>query len=205
MDNLKDKFTATYKNNSWGSQESFSGGGSEWNFAQYYAENFLSIIKKYNIKSIFDTSCGDWNWMNEIKDKLPNYIGNDIVEDLIKVNKEKYESETIKFVCGDMIESLKIQKNIDLVVCRHTLEHLPTDYIINFLNILKNNTKYALITSGNWHGNELLNINFDGRAARTINLDMDVFKSILGEPIEKFRDHPSEKNLIGTFGYLYKF
>lgn len=204
MENLKKKFTEVYTKNLWGSKESHSGPGSELKLSKYFSDNLVLLIEKYNIKSIFDTSCGDWNWMKEIKDKLPKYVGNDIVDDLIIKNKQKYESDTIKFICGDMIESLKLQNNIDLVICRHTLEHLPSEYITEFLTLLVSKTKYALITSGNRYGDTLPNLNFDGKASRTINLDVDNFKIILGEPIEKFIESDVDSE-IGTFGYFYKF
>lgn len=204
MSFLKEAFTNTYKSNKWGSSESFSGPGSEVTFSKSFSENLIRIIEKYEIKSIFDTSCGDWNWMKEIKDKLPNYVGNDIVEELIEENRKKYGAENIKFVCGDLVESLQSNGKVDLVVCRHTLEHLSNDYVIHFLSEVKNYTNYLLVTSQNYT-NSFDGFHPNGVSARSVNLDLSVFVEIVGTPIEKIWDHISTQSDTGTFGYLYKF
>lgn len=205
MIELKEKFTETYKHNRWGSSESLSGPGSEWGFAQGYANSLVNIIDDYEIQSIFDSSCGDWNWMKKIQNHLPMYIGNDIVESVINTNTELYANNNIRFQCGDMIENLSKEKEIDLVISRHTLEHLPTYYCIAFLEEVKKRAKYALITSMNWNDVDNRDLIENGHNSRAINLDKDPYKSILGTPIQKIWDHPTEVSNIGTFAYLYKF
>jgi hypothetical protein len=205
MTDLKQMFSETYAYNKWGSSESLSGPGSEWNFANGYAKSLVKIIKDYKIESIFDSSCGDWNWMRQIKEELPTYIGNDIVESVIKKNTELYSTDNIRFQDGDMIANLSKESQIDLVISRHTLEHLPTYYCIAFLEEVKNRSKYALITSGNWNDDDNKDLDSDGHCSRAINLDRDPYLSILGEPIEKIWDHPTEPSNNGTFAYLYKF
>jgi 2-polyprenyl-3-methyl-5-hydroxy-6-metoxy-1,4-benzoquinol methylase len=69
------------------------------------------------------------------------YIGNDIVESVINTNTELYANNNIRFQCGDMIENLSKEKEIDLVISRHTLEHLPTYYCIAFLEEVKKRAK----------------------------------------------------------------
>jgi 2-polyprenyl-3-methyl-5-hydroxy-6-metoxy-1,4-benzoquinol methylase len=205
MSQFKEMFSNTYTYNRWGSSESLSGEGSEWVYANGYANNLIRIINQYQIKTIFDTSCGDWNWMKKIKEHLPNYIGNDVVESVIQRNTELYTTDTIRFKSGDMVENLSKEDSIDLVICRHTLEHLPTYYCIDFCNEVVKKAKYAIITSMNWNdvGNSELTPN--GVSARAINLDKEPYLSILGEPIERIWDHTLEPGPIGTFGYLYKF
>lgn len=61
------------------------------------------IIKKFNIKKLFDAPCGDFNWMCQLKKNIEiDYLGADIVEELISVNK-KYENDKTKFIKLDII------------------------------------------------------------------------------------------------------
>ena len=51
-------------------------------------KKYLSKIKKFKIKRLFDAPCGDFNWMPQVlKGVEVDYIGSDIVEDLIVKNK----------------------------------------------------------------------------------------------------------------------
>ncbi len=146
---LKAKFTDTYIKGHWYDGETRSGRGSSLLYTISFRDNLIKIVKNNNIKTIFDCSCGDWNWMKEVSDNFENYIGNDIVEELVKANNEKFGNERIKFICGDMVEVLKkfADRSIDLIICRQTLEHLTTPYCVNIITEIKRAAKMAIITS----------------------------------------------------------
>jgi ubiquinone/menaquinone biosynthesis C-methylase UbiE len=212
---IKDNFTNTYKNDLWhmGSGESKSGLGSSLAYTVHFRRELLEIIKKYNLIKIFDCSCGDWNWMKTIKESLPYYIGNDVVEHLIDSNKLKYGSDNIHFVCNDMLSQLKTYSDneLDLVICRHTLEHLPTDYSIEVLLEIKRVSKYSIITSSKHDGKKNTDIEMDGHTYRPVNLSEDPYFNYIESPIYMFLENTlSEKREFsestnGCFGYLYKF
>ena len=205
---MKKEFTDTYVNNKWKMHlgESKSGDGSALINTENYIENLLKIIEDFKIDVMVDCSCGDWNWMKEIKEKLPKYIGIDIVEELIEENKKKYGSNNIEFVCNDMISQLKgyKDKEIDLTICRHTLEHLPIEYSLEALRELRRVSKYSIITSGNGSNNNFVDFTMDGYRGRVVNLDYEPYSIELNSPIIKFPD-VKKGNDIGCFGYVYKF
>ncbi len=206
---MKEKFTNTFVNDGWhmGSGESKSGLGSSLDYAINFRNNLLRIIKNYNINNCFDCSCGDWNWMKEIRNELPNYVGNDIVEELVEQNNNKYKTDKISFVSNDMLSQLKTynDKSFDLVLCRHTLEHLNDDYAIAVILEIKRVSNYAIITSSNnFDTNEDIT-NFDGVSSRPINLESKPFVELLGKPIDKFYDSNGEAKERGCFGYLFNF
>lgn len=140
---MKSIFTDIYENNRWKSNESRSGPGSHISRTHNLRNNLLKVIKKYSIKSIIDIPCGDLNWISPIIDLLPNYIGIDIVDELIIKNKKKFPNKI--FYCDNLLTTNKI--NCDLLIVRDCLFHFSqNDVILAFKNIIKNNTKYILVT-----------------------------------------------------------
>ena len=118
LKNNEKKFSKIYSTNFWGDNESFSGPGSNIKNTEDTIMNLTQIIKKYNVKSILDAPCGDFNWMQKVLIKFPylEYYGMDIVSDIIKNNNEKYSNSKIKFYKKDIIKNLFPE--VDLVICR---------------------------------------------------------------------------------------
>jgi hypothetical protein len=176
---MKEQFVHTYKKNKWGGI-SKSGPGSSLELTVHIRKYLIELMKKHNIKNIFDCSCGDWYWMKEIKDSLPIYLGNDIVDELVNNNNHLYRNEKISFISGDMLSTLKSleDKSFDFIICRHTFEHLPTDYNVSVVNEIYRVGKMALITSNKNVGNS--EVDFNGVLARGINLNSEPYFSILG-------------------------
>lgn len=201
-------FQITYLNNSWGSPESKSGVGSQLNYTNNIRTNLERVIESYNIKSMFDCSCGDWNWMKHVNLENVNYIGNDIVTEIIENNNKNYSSKNITFINGDCVTSLKKleDKSIDLILCRHTLEHLQLDYCIDVCKEIKRVAKYAFITSNNAQS-DTVNSPFttDGFSSRQIDLQKYPFYDILGEPIERFYDtiSPNNTDIFNGINFYY--
>ena len=65
--NTKAKFTAIYKRNLWNNEESLSGGGSTIRRTTKIRELLPDLLESYNINSICDAGCGDFNWMRHLK------------------------------------------------------------------------------------------------------------------------------------------
>ena len=187
MKDLKQLFTNTYTSRGWGFDGPASGPGSSLDYTENIRTILLNIIKENGIKTIWDCSCGDWTWMKEIKDELPNYIGNDIVNELIAINTKEYGGDNIQFQCGDMLQELRKldTMSIDLILCRHTLEHLPTEYAIDVVKEIHRVSKYSLITS-NPNGNSEIDAN--GINSRNVDLEKDGYFDILGKPIQRYYD-----------------
>ena len=198
-------FTPTYTGDLWRGRgdESKSGKGSSLSFAQNFKNTLEITIVDFEIKNILDCSCGDWNWMKTIKDKLPNYLGVDVVQEVVDTNIKKFSTEKIVFVCNDMLSELKSKENnsFDLIICRQTFEHLSNQYIIDVLKEIKRVGKYLLVNSNN---TVLENVDFveDGFNSRNINLLIQPFEYILGEPIFYFYDSEGQKT-EGNLGYFY--
>lgn len=188
---LEKRFSQIYHNNRWNSKESRSGKGSELSKTVEVRKIIPHIIKKYNIKSILDIPCGDFNYMKEIEIEC-DYIGADIVYDLIEDNKRKYPE--IDFRHLNLISD-SLPKS-DLVICRDCLVHLNTfDCIQSILNIKKSGAKYLLVTSFPFLKN---NIDLPRLGWRKMNMQLPPYNL---RPIEVFNekfynDENRDKSLI---------
>jgi hypothetical protein len=141
---VKEKFTEIYENNLWCSPESVSGGGSEMQNTKVIRKELPVLIQKFNIKSILDLPCGDYNWMKSVDLSNVSYIGADIVEPLIKKNKELYNE--IDFRLLDLTKD--ILPKVDLIFVRDCLGHLSNDNVLLALkNCKESGSKYLLATS----------------------------------------------------------
>lgn len=208
---LKDTFTHIYKEDRWnmGQNESKSGKGSTLDFALCISDSLIEVIQEYNIQTIVDTSCGDWNWMKRIQDKLCKYIGIDIVDSLIESNQKQFGNEKTSFVCSDFVSYLKGQADmsIDLVLCRHTCEHLPKDYIFDFFSECKRVAKFLLITTKKTYPGEACNyeLSLPSNTYRPINLDLPPFDAFF-KPffVKEIYDGPISCPDPQMFIYLYK-
>ena len=86
------KFNFIYKNKYWQNinNGSLSGAGSNLDDSTHNLSIELpSFIDKHQIKSFLDIPCGDWEWMSKLNLNNIEYIGCDIVEDMIEVNNKK--------------------------------------------------------------------------------------------------------------------
>ena len=165
-----DIFSSYYKNNSWGSTESSSGPGSELRNAQALISELPSLIEKWHIKSILDIPCGDWNWMRHVDRRGAAYIGADIVPELINDNNKKYPGIDFRIINA----SYDPLPEVDLILCRDLLIHLPYSEISNiFRNLKKSNSKYLLTTTFMRKAQPNLDIVIGG--ARRINLTTPPF------------------------------
>ncbi len=169
---IKKIFSDIYKQNSWTSSESKSGLGSELGNTETIRKELPEVFKKFNIKTVLDIPCGDFNWMSHVDLKGVNYIGADIVEEMINDNKEKFKNHEFKVL--DITEDELPE--VDLIFTRDLLGHFDYTNIERAMNnILRSKSKYLLTTSfTKWE----YNINIENGDWRPINLMIKPFTFI---------------------------
>ena len=181
----EEMFSKIYKTNSWGDDESFSGTGSNLGQTSGIIELLPQLFKKYSIKTVLDIPCGDFNWMKHVDFDGIEYIGADIVKEIIK-NNQKYSRENIKFVQMDIISS-NLPK-VDLIFSRDCLVHFSNEDILKTLNnIKKSGSTYLLTTTFPDHHE---NMDIKTGKWRTINLEQPPFD--LNKPLEIIREECTE-------------
>jgi len=173
-------FTNIYSTNSWGSPESFSGHGSELTSTETIRSNLPQLIEQYDIKSVFDAGCGDWNWFRHVNIDI-EYTGADIVKLLVQTLTQKYQKPNVRFINTDVVDT-KFDC-YDLVIARDILFHLSYRDISSFLNnFVESKSKFLLTT----HSGNYTNIDIETGSWRYINLFAEPF--CLGTPIHTFDD-----------------
>lgn len=194
-------FNSIYASNHWVQSDdslpkqniSVSGHGSNIGTEQFknLEKNFNNFINEHEIKSILDMPCGDFLWINEIiKNKDIEYLGIDIVDDLIEKNKKKYVNNKINFETHDIV-NFKTSKFFDLIIIRDLFIHLDHDDIKKiFENLNKINFKYIALNSYKNIINEDVLI---GRH-RKINLLERPFS--LKKPFFSFKDYEVDKHIF---------
>lgn len=187
--NQKNKsiFDQIYQRKYWQTNNlSVSGSGSNENLTNKYSNKLTQLLEKFNIQSIFDLPCGDFQWMLKIlmQNKKINYIGGDISPALIKNLKQKYKA--YKFLNFDIINSTNFPKS-DLIHIRDCFIHFSdSDIKKSLLNLKKNcKSKYIMISSHN----SLLFKNYDIKTGdfRILDLKKDPFN--LSRSIDKISDY----------------
>jgi SAM-dependent methyltransferase len=138
-------FTNIYKKNAWWTGETHSGPGSNLLPTQIIREEIVKVIQQFNIASLLDIPCGDFHWMQKVPLDI-QYIGADVVKELIEDNQQKYQNEKRNFIHCDIIRDDLPQ--VDLILCRDCLVHFPNEQIWQALtNIKRSGSKYLLATS----------------------------------------------------------
>lgn len=143
----KERFTMIYHEKLWKGSESVSGYGSGFEYTKNLRKTIVDIVNNFKIVSILDLACGDFNWMRYVLDKTPSsYLGVDIVDSLIQINRVKYETDKVKFATLDIVNDDIPSAN--LVICRDVLFHLPNEDILRIINkVVESSSIYLLITN----------------------------------------------------------
>lgn len=140
------KFKIIYYLNLWGNPQSRSGPGSTLEYTSNLRKQLPGLLAKHDVKYLFDAPCGDFNWFSYVKLEGLQYIGGDIVPEIVKNNQQRYGQVDRKFILFDITND-KFPDG-DLWFCRDCLFHLSNEDIKKALrNYLNSNIPYLMITS----------------------------------------------------------
>ena len=143
----EDVFTNIYVNKIWGANqagEGHSGCGSTLSATESYRYFLQNFFKAFDIHSVVDFGCGDWEFSRELDWDGIDYLGLDVVKHVIKHDQEQFSTEHIRFVHVDGLTAELPQA--DLLICKDVLQHLTNGDVKLFLKQLPS-FKYCLITN----------------------------------------------------------
>lgn len=122
-ENRAARFQRIFEENAWGNSESVSGEGSNLERTAAVRAKLPGLLARHHVRSILDAPCGDFYWMKEVALGDIDYMGADIVPEIIERDIEWYAGERRSFVLCDLIAD-PLPK-ADLILCRDCLVHLP--------------------------------------------------------------------------------
>ena len=193
-------FTSIWRNNYWGSGESFSGPGSTLDYTQEIRQKLPSMIDEFNIKAVFDAPCGDLHWMKYVlEDANFTYLGGDIVGEIVNTNKSKFSNSKVDFIKFDM--TTDIFPASDVWLCRAVFYHLSNrDIYLALEQFAASNIKYIL-TTNHLTGDAHVNKDIKTGDWRLLNLTLPPFnfpKETLWEINDYIAPHPAATLTLWT-------
>ena len=185
---LSDRFSQIYSRNIFGGKESLSGEGSSLEQTAEIRRELPKLVSELGVRSILDAPCGDWNWLKSAPFEVEQYIGVDIVKELIEKNQHLFGNNSTSFTCLNLAEDLL--PRADLIFCRDCLVHLSYNDIHKVLTNFKNSgSKYLLTTT---FANRDQNSDLGDDIWRTLNLELPPFN--FPKPLKLINEKCSEYN-----------
>ncbi len=114
-----------------------------------YTENLRKelprLFEKFEIKSMLDAPSGDYNWMRLVERSNVQYIGGEIVPELVEDNNARYANDNTRFILCDILKD--DLPAVDLWMCRDVLFHFSyVDIFRTLRNLLRSDITYLLTT-----------------------------------------------------------
>jgi len=136
-----------YNMNLWGSNNTpfYSGEGShESNIVKPYIDKVKSFLSSFEQQLVVcDLGCGDFNIGRQFISDTKQYIGVDIVPELIEYNSTVFVDPKVRFACLDI--AVDTLPQADCVIIRQVLQHLSNKEVLNVAHKLSQ-YKYVILT-----------------------------------------------------------
>lgn len=153
---LADRFARIYESGLWGGTESRSGTGSSLESTAALRARLPVLLRELGVQRLLDVPCGDFHWMRHVDLGPIDYIGGDIVEELVLRNRRAYEREagegtgSRRFIRVDLTAGLIPEA--DAVFCRDGLVHFSFVNIERaFATIREGGARYLIATTFTAH------------------------------------------------------
>lgn len=138
-------FTPFYTENRWGDSESVSGPGSTLTRTSKLRQELPLLLREIRVHTLLDAGCGDFNWMKDTELGVENYIGVDVVPELVERNQRLYGNERRRFILGELTRDKLPQ--VDVILCRDCLIHFSYKDIAAAIRNFKRSGSTYLLTN----------------------------------------------------------
>ena len=127
----------------WGSAETISGTGSSLANTLTVREKLPAMLRQLGANSLLDLPCGDLNWMQFVDLSGIEYIGGDVVREIVDANRTKFPDRRFEHLD---LTAVKLPQ-ADVVFVRDCLVHLPYRMIYQALkNVIASGAKWLIAT-----------------------------------------------------------
>ncbi len=137
-------FESIYRSNAWGDPDSRSGLGSSLHSTVEVRRVLPGLLAELGAKTMLDVPCGDFHWMAQLPLDI-DYLGGDIVEDLVAANQQRHGGPRRRFERIDLLAGAL--PKADLVLCRDCLVHLSFRHIASALAAIRASGSTWLLTT----------------------------------------------------------
>jgi hypothetical protein len=117
-----DAFRHAYATNFWAGPESRSGPGSSLDQTAVVRAVVPELCRSLSVGTLLDLPCGDHRWMAQVALDDVQYIGGDLLPELIDADTAQFGTTRRRFAVLDLTTSPL--PAADLVLCRDCLVHL---------------------------------------------------------------------------------
>jgi hypothetical protein len=126
--------------------ESLSGPGSCLAQTVELRERLPLLLEGLQVRSLLDAPCGDFNWMARVRLGLDEYVGVDLLEELVAENQRRHGGARRRFLCLDVRRDPL--PATDCILSRDLLVHLSfADALRALRNFKRSGARYLLATT----------------------------------------------------------
>jgi len=136
-------FESIYARHDW-LGESKSGPGSDAARAEPYRAIVEQFLRAHDIRRVLDVGCGDWSTSGLIDWTGIDYVGVDVVGDVVEMNRRRHAAPNVSFLRLDAVDDEL--PDADLVLVKEVLQHLPNDDVVHVLAKLAR-YRYAIVVN----------------------------------------------------------
>jgi SAM-dependent methyltransferase len=122
MSRIGGVFEGIYSGHAWGGT-SRSGPGSDPSATRKFRLFLEQFLRSRNVKNVVDLGCGDWASTRLINWSGVDYLGVDIVPDVVERNRSEFGRPGVRFAVSNFVD--EALPPADLVICKEVLQHLP--------------------------------------------------------------------------------
>lgn len=151
---MQSTFAPFYSENRWGDSESVSGPGSSLERTAKLRNELPALLDEIGARTLLDAPCGDFNWMKNTTLNLEQYIGVDVIPELIAQNQNLYGNERTRFVLLDLTRD-KLPR-VDVILCRDCFIHFSDRHVAAAITNFKRSGSTYLLTNTypGWNENQ---------------------------------------------------
>ena len=165
-------FQEAYLANLWGDPESVSGPGSGVVRTAAFRDQIPPLLKDLRATSLLDAGCGDFNWMRLVELPVEQYLGVDIVPELVYQNVRRCADPRHAFVLADFTRAEL--PRMDVILCRDCLVHFAFEDVWAALhNFERSRARWLLTTT--FVDPQRENVDIETGGWRPLNLQLPPF------------------------------
>ncbi len=142
---MEQTFAPFYTENRWGDDESVSGPGSNLERTAKLRRELPGLLEAIGARTLLDAPCGDFNWIQHTQLGIEQYIGVDVVPDLITRNQKLYGNNETRFLLLDLTRDRL--PRVDVILCRDCFIHFSYRHIAAAIRNFKRSGSTYLLTN----------------------------------------------------------